>query len=340
MKETIIKDYPVESLDIHAQMNPQIRLAPFSPFALEEVLKTRPEGPGGAPEPSFWLEGAEDLALFKSGGGALMEALRQAGVRRDQKVMIVTTTHGGYVDPGVIFAIEQFSGWTRKLEYNTGAILVIHEFGFPCELPYGLLDTGLPIIEECSYALGMRRLDGGFAGRIGDYAVYSLFRSYPVPFGGVLVSRKKLAPHEEADSLSNEGRSFLESVLVASERLSSQWDQRRIENWWFFADRLKGAAGPYFELKKGVVPGVFLLKLPESFSAEKLRDGCVSAGIESGEYNGRGFYLPSHQFLTGYEREYIVHRFLKAAEEARIKCCSHGHHHDHDHNHNHGSQHR
>ncbi|MDA8087239.1 MAG: DegT/DnrJ/EryC1/StrS family aminotransferase [Nitrospiraceae bacterium] len=292
-------------------MAPHIRISPFNPVIMEALLKKETKGDPGVLDPGFWLDGGRAMVLTGSGRQALKLALKRTGLDSGRSVLIVTTTGGPYISSCVTSAIEEICGWSRTPEKNTGAILLIHEFGFPCPLPQPLRDLGLPVIEDCAYGTGSRT-SGGAVGAVGDYAIYSLTKYYPLPFGGLLASRDDLAGIPGGHIIPDEDRRLLEGFLIRSGGLHEQWNETRMANWRFFEERLGRFAAPYFHPDGGIVPGVFAAKLPPAVNGARIKQSCVSAGIESTEYYGNGgFYFPVHQFLTDYEKSYILHHFLQ-----------------------------
>jgi dTDP-4-amino-4,6-dideoxygalactose transaminase len=71
-------------------------------------------------------------------------------------------------------------------------IYLTHFVGFPqpvTEVARLCADAGLPLLEDCALALLSRDPEGRPLGSTGDAAVFCLYKTLPVPHGGVLVSR-------------------------------------------------------------------------------------------------------------------------------------------------------
>jgi dTDP-4-amino-4,6-dideoxygalactose transaminase len=71
------------------------------------------------------------------------------------------------------------------------ALFVIHYLGFP--QPLGVLaplcrERGVALVEDCALAL-LSESEGRPLGSVGDYAVFCLYKTLPVPNGGLLVCR-------------------------------------------------------------------------------------------------------------------------------------------------------
>ncbi len=297
-----------------AHMTPHIRISPFLPNEWDKLIlkPISKKAPHEALTPGFWLDGASGLETFDSGRAALEHCLKRCGLKKNEEVLIVTTTQGPYISSCVTKTIEKVCRWSRQLTNKTRAALIIHEFGFPCPktLVAPLIKKGLPIIEDCAYAIGSR-INGAEVGRYGDYAIYSLTKYYPIPFGGLLISKEK--NKTSAHHLTADDEKLLRLTIKNSAPLYHQWNKARQDNWNFFAGRLRPyQITPYFQRDHGVVPGVFLAKLPKGFPAAQKKERLNQAGVESTQYYGQGgFYFPAHQFLTDYEKEYILYHFLK-----------------------------
>jgi dTDP-4-amino-4,6-dideoxygalactose transaminase len=261
--------------------------------------------------PDFWLDQGKCFNILRSGRSALKLALLAIGMSRNDSVMIVTTTGGSYVSSCVTKTIEEVCQWSHELKNNTRVVLLIHEFGFPCLIPEEISNKGLTIIEDCAYAVGTR-INGGKIGMVGDYAIYSLTKYYPIPFGGILVSRKQISPALIFDPLTDDAIEFVVNFFMNSASKYENWNQQRRTHWHYFSKKIeKHGLRAYFDLDTTVVPGVFVAYLPSTITGSATKDRCVNAGIESTEYYGQGgFYFPVHQYLTSYELEYILHHFL------------------------------
>lgn len=78
----------------------------------------------------------------------------------------------------------------RRLDASVAALYVIHYFGMPQSLPVlrDFCDAhGLRLIEDCALAL-FSRTNGTWLGSVGDFAIFSIYKTLPVPHGGYLVA--------------------------------------------------------------------------------------------------------------------------------------------------------
>jgi dTDP-4-amino-4,6-dideoxygalactose transaminase len=234
-------------------------------------------------------------------------------LKSNDHVLIVKSTDGPYISGCITQTIEKVCRWSQTPHADTKLILVIHEFGFPCPQEKILFykRRGIPILEDCAYAIGSK-LEGSSIGTYGDFALYSLSKHYPLPSGGILISKKKISAMAKRTIVSTKLKEFYRTIIRKSFASQRDWNRARKENWTFFAKELRTSGiQPYFPLKTKIVPEVFLMKVSPSFVGEEVKKRLANAGIESTQYyNQSGFYFPNHQFLTPWEKSYIVKIFL------------------------------
>ncbi len=306
--------YSKFSFNLLPHMYPHIRISPFIPMEWEKLLEAKVTSAGRTTDrPSFWLNGGRDLRYFANGRSALLAYLHHLKLKRRDEVLIVKTFDGPYITSCVTKAIEKICRWSQRPSVRTKLVLVIHEFGFPCPewkvAPFK--KNGIPVLEDCAYALGSR-VEGAKVGTFGDFALYSLPKYYPIPFGGILASKTKFkSAHEIPLRLSVPEENLLRHTVQAAHPLMRQWNTIRRQNWNRFSYGLAGhGVAPYFPLNKHIVPGVYLMAVPPKFRGEKVKKKLNAAGVESTQYYRQGgFYIPVHQFLTIWEKDYIVENF-------------------------------
>ena len=238
----------------------------------------------------------------------LFRSLKQLRLKSTDEVLVVKNTGGPYISGCVTKTIEKVCRWSQIPSPKTRAVFVIHEFGFPCPLKKisAYQKKKLPIIEDCAYALGSR-IEGAKVGVVGDYAIYSLPKYYPIPMGGLLIARQKLKSPDRARRLSASLQKIVLQTLSRSQVFVKVWNRQRRENWKFFSGKFSSRKlPPYFALTKGIVPGVYLMRVPKNFNGAVAKKRLNTAGVEATEYYHQGgFLFPVHQFLTRYEKEYI-----------------------------------
>jgi dTDP-4-amino-4,6-dideoxygalactose transaminase len=183
-------------------------------------------------------------------------------------------------------------------------------------LPAGL-DPELPIIEDCAWAFGTTSLEHDL-GLCGHFVVYSLPKVLPMPFGGLLKSRKPLSRRTNEPLLSEAALRLLRGgVQRHAPRLAEaskirRANYRRYEE--FFA---KAGYSPYFDMGQGVVPHAFIFKLDDEVRGKRVKEALRAANIDSSVFFGAGgYYLPNHQNLDAAAISYLHERFLHAWSRA------------------------
>jgi perosamine synthetase len=89
-----------------------------------------------------------------------------------------------------------FADIERRIDPSVSALYVIHYFGMPQPLAAlrAFCDArGLRLIEDCALAL-FSQVDGTWLGSVGDLAIFSLYKTLPLPHGGYVVSRAPAQP--------------------------------------------------------------------------------------------------------------------------------------------------
>jgi hypothetical protein len=79
-------------------------------------------------------------------------------------------------------------------EHNAQVLFVIHYAGWPQpmeELSILCMESGLVLVEDCALAM-LTDIGGRPVGTFGDYAVFCLYKTLPLPDGGVLVQNRNV----------------------------------------------------------------------------------------------------------------------------------------------------
>jgi dTDP-4-amino-4,6-dideoxygalactose transaminase len=139
-----------------------------------------------------------------SGAGAIALALELAGVRAGDRVLVPAYHCPSMVEPvrslsatPVFFRIRPDTSPdlddARSKSSGAKAILAVHYFGFPLDLPAlrSWCDAeGLILIEDCAHAF-FGRSAGRALGSGGDYAIASARKFFPIRDGGLLISSRR-----------------------------------------------------------------------------------------------------------------------------------------------------
>jgi len=311
-----VLDQPPEVLFPDEFCRPSFQMGPYDNAAMarnSEIARAA-EGPPAIDWPGYFGPGRH-FTLTLNGREALAFAVADLGLRRDDEILIVTTTEGPYVSSCVTDTISRYCRWSRQRSGRTRAVVLIHEFGFPARLPPDLAGAGLPIIEDCAYARGSQNREGTVAA-IGDYVVWSFSKAFPMPYGGLL---KSPGPVALRSALSPPASRQLPVLISHYLRELPAACRRRREFFEQYRERF-AAVGlhPLFEPGVAAVPHGFIVGLPEQHVAETIKPLLHAAGVISSVfYGGGGYFLPNHQSLSGAAIDYIVANFVAALREAR-----------------------
>jgi perosamine synthetase len=207
---------------------------------------------------------------------------------------------------------------------RTRALLPVHIFGFPADLP-AFERLGLPLVEDACEALGAVHADGVPVGGRGHPAVFGFYANKQLTTGeGGMVTLGDAALKERIDSERNQGRapdmgwldhdrlgfnyrlSDIASAigLVQLDRLDGMLaDRARVAGW--YREALAGVEGLALPCPDagGDVRGwfVFVVQLPRAVDRDATVRALAERGIQSKPY------LPAIHLMSFY-RERFGHR--------------------------------
>jgi perosamine synthetase len=296
----------------------------------------------GAMGPRFERAFAERLGIahastVSSGTAGLHLALRAVGVGEGDEV--VTSPFSFVASSNAVIyqrARPVFADIDRRtlnldpqaaraaVNDRTCALLPVHIFGFPADLP-AFEDFGLPIVEDACEALGARHADGAAVGARGHPAVFGFYANKQLTTGeGGMVTTGDAAVKERIDSERNQGRApdmgwldhdrlgfnyrlsdIASAIGVAQlERLDGMLAARaRVAGW--YRDALTGIEGLDLpcEDSGGDQRGwfVFVVQLPGRVDRDETIVALRDRGIQAKPY------LPAIHLMSFY-RETFGHR--------------------------------
>src|SRR5258708_5047205 len=114
-------------------------------------------------------------------------------------------------------------------QHNARVIYVIHYLGWPQpmqEIAELCREQGSILIEDCALSMLSETADGKALGTFGDYSVFCLYKTLPVPNGGLLVQNNSALPGlnglqlESCPRMATVGR----SAELAFEAVRSRWN--------------------------------------------------------------------------------------------------------------------
>ena len=281
--------------------------------------------------------GVPHASAVSSGTAGLHLAVRAVGVRDGDEVItspfsfvasanviVYERARPVFVDIDPVTLNLDPAAAEAALTDRTAAVLPVHVFGYPADLP-ALEALGRPIVEDACEALGAVHADGRPVGGRGHPAVFGFYANKQLTTGeGGLVAMGEAAHKERIDSERNQGRApdmgwldhdrlgfnyrLSEAAcalgLAQLERLDEMLDQRaRVAST--YRQALAGVEG--LELPCEDLDGnrrswfVFVVGLPRGTDRDLVVERLARAGIQSKPY------LPAIHLMSFY-RERFGHR--------------------------------
>jgi perosamine synthetase len=285
--------------------------------------------------------GAPHASAVSSGTAGLHLALRAAGVEEGDEVItspfsfVASANAILYERARPVFAdIDPVSlnldpdAAAAAVSARTKALLPVHIFGYPADLPaFERLagERGLAIVEDACEALGARHPDGAAVGGRGHPAVFGFYANKQLTTGeGGMVTVGDPAHKERIDSERNQGRApnmdwldhdrlgfnyRLSDIacalgLAQLERLDEMLAQRAAAAR-LYSEALDGLDGVELPCRDGggAVRGwfVFVVQLPAGVDRDETVRALAARGIQSKPY------LPAIHLMSFY-RERFGHR--------------------------------
>ena len=104
-----------------------------------------------------------------------------------------------------------FATGPDRLKKTLRVIHVNHEFGYPYDGIAQLREKGIPIIEDCAHSF-FSKDESNIIGTVGEFAIYSFPKIFPLQIGGLLVCNlnNKLP---ETNLLGKTEKQYIKNVL-------------------------------------------------------------------------------------------------------------------------------
>lgn len=245
----------------------------------------------------------KELLITDNGRSAINACLAILSLKADDVVTILTTTDNFYISGCVTAEIERYCQWSRKIEPNTKALFVNHEFGFCRQDMAELKSLGLPIIEDFAHSF-LSDTEQQDAGMNADFIIYSFSKVFPIQVGGALLYDKKwhnksLYASNMKDYILNIANHYLHDLKRIKEV--------RLDNYDYF-EKVFSKKGfyPYFEKNTHDCPAVYCFQTPDAINLNKLKVFFNNNGIESSIFYGQNaYFLPCHQNITSRDVDYF-----------------------------------
>jgi hypothetical protein len=289
-------------------INPDKYLLPdykISPFQTSDIAFNNSIPPDTSIDAYFEKRfGHTNFYYTLTGRQALNEALCAYQLHPNDVVTIFTTTGNFYISTCVTSEIEKFCQWNREVNDRTKVILVIHEFGYPFQTAQALKKYNLPIIEDCAYSF-FSEADDYKVGEVGDFAIYSFPKMFPIQIGGLLVANNGLA---SSTAPNTPEINYIKNVLSHQIKQKHRLIATRLKNYEILKQKLAELGfEPRFDTGTNAVPGVFMFKSGGSSNLLLLKEYLVRHGIQCSVFYGEeAFFIPVHQALHATDLSYMV----------------------------------
>lgn len=263
--------------------------------------------------------GEDQWQYTSNGREAIRLALQKYNLTKNDLVTIVTTTENFYISSCVTNEINNFCSWNREIVPETKVIFVNHEFGYPYPNMEKLLQTGLPVIEDCCTTFFSQDAND-MIGKYGDYSVYSFPKFFPIQMGGLIVSNKG-EQMEKSTRLNDGEANYIQNVISHHLRNEAQLLQRRKDNFdYALAAFSKLGFNERLQKNAETVPSVLLMNNNEIIKdLPALKIFLTNNRIESSIFYGEdAFFIPSHQCLHYKDINYfsyLINTFINQQQK-------------------------
>ena len=213
------------------------------------TLLRRPRGarapfPLDAPRATYFFRARNALYhLFRALGLGAHETVLVPDYHSGNEVAAIRAAGAGLAYYPVTRTLDtDLDTLARRCTRETRAVLAIHFLGWPQRLDALAAfcrERGLVLVEDCALAL-LSEAEGVPLGSIGDFAVFCLYKTLPVPNGAVLVHNRGPAPDMDTLALRRCG---LAPLAGRTAELLLEWVRGRYDRPGRALFALKRAAG-------------------------------------------------------------------------------------------------
>lgn len=250
--------------------------------------------------------------LLKARHGITL-ALQSLFLEKTDHVAVLTTTGNLYISGCVTRAIEAVCSWTRSINDETKAIIVIHEFGKIYSDLNDLYELGIPIIEDFAHSFNSVSDTLGRS----DYIIYSFPKYFPIQFGGLILSKKAVARDVE---LSSQQEGYIKNVISAYLVDVDSISKKRWLNYLYLAKAFSlRSMMPRFDYDLSETPSVFMFRAPNDVDLPELKSFMQTRGVECSVFYGeQAFFVPCHDRLTAVDLDYFIYLYDVFTSESYV----------------------
>ena len=172
---------------------------------LRRPRSTRAPFPMSAPRKTYFFRARNALYhLFRGLGFTARERVLVPDYHSGNEVAAIRAAGAGVTAYPVTRTLDiDLDALARLCTPETRAVLAIHFLGWPqrlAALAAFCRERGLLLVEDCALSL-LSEADGVPLGATGDFAVFCLYKTLPLPNGAVLVQNRGRAPGVDALAL-------------------------------------------------------------------------------------------------------------------------------------------
>lgn len=286
-------------IDPSIELRPTIRISPFN----EEYIYINEVQIHIAEE--YLRKRFNNYVLTVKGRNAIDLALSYYNLKKDDVVTILTTSDNFYISSCVTKTIEKYCLWSRKISNKTKVIFVNHEFGYPYQNLQAIKDYNIPIIEDCAHSFISQDRDG-LVGNLGDFAIYSLSKFFPMQLGGILSVNKE--DIKIANILDESYEKYILKNITYNVNNLNDICNNRLKNYCYLKEQLRDIGiNPFFDENEKTIPGVFLFNWHSNINYALLKEFMQSNGVECSVFYGKNaFFIPVHHNLTNSQLDYMI----------------------------------
>jgi dTDP-4-amino-4,6-dideoxygalactose transaminase len=246
--------------------------------------------------------------ITPSGRYGITAIINSLQLKPEDEIYITTSSESAYVTSCVTCTIFNSCKPSRVLTDKTKVIFIIHEFGIPNSKTIELIDYAedkdIIVIEDCAHTFDSK-IEDRRVGTMGDYAIYSLTKIFPLSEGGVITG-----PDIETIKPQDYNRlkmQLLEEKLNEYLPLLDKFSQRRVEHFIYLQNKFRDILmKPVYEIEKNITPYFFPLDTHDC-NPELIKDELEKRYIECGVWWGKNaLLLPNHPLLTLSDLDYMV----------------------------------
>src|SRR6185312_16416603 len=265
MQKKKIYALPEDVISPHPRAYPRYLISPFNTEYLTANHKIFLKNKHVKVKHDFLNEYFNDAKKFsyltRRGQECITMILQEIDLKPNDEICILNTSGSPYISSCVTSEIEKVCKWGRAVNKNTKCVFIIHEFGFPAKVPKEILNSDLIIIEDCAYCLGSQNEDKTI-GMLGDYAIYSFSKIFPVQYGGMVRSKKRM---RSKSALSAYSGKYLLILLQHYFKSHKGIISKRRENYAQYVKLFaKHRITPSFKIEKNNVPSAFVFSMKQT----------------------------------------------------------------------------